>query len=352
MSDTTLMRALQLAAIQSLEFNNVPIPVPGKGQILVKTIFAGICGSDIHAFNGLQPDLKYPRIMGHEMVGVVVANNGKDTSLIGASVVVDPSFRCGMCDNCLSGKENICSNLRVLGVHCDGGFAEYFVCDENMAIRLPKDLTSRTAIFCEPLSIAVHAVRKIHASYYGSVLIIGAGPIGLALLIVLKQKGICENCVVIDMCDNRLKAAMKLGADRAINAADISNPIKQSTISDLNNRFDVIFDTASNISSVRYDEQYIKFGGHVIIVGLANGQTALRLLPTLKKELTISGTRMTTHEDFIEALQILSCIDPSQVSHIVTNIYPFSNAKEAFHFVEHEPNNGIKTILSFDKLKQ
>lgn len=349
MSDTTSMKALQLVAKQSLEFKSVPIPVPGKGQILVETIFAGICGSDVHAFNGLQPDLKYPRTMGHELVGKVIAINGTDVGLIGATVVVDPSFRCGACDNCLSGKENICSNLRVLGVHCDGGFAEYFVCDEKMAHRLPEGLSSRVAIFCEPLSIAVHAVRKIRASAYGSVLIIGSGPIGLALLLILKYEGICRTCTVIDMCANRLEAAKNLGADRVINAVDISDPATGSVMGDLSNRFDVIFDAVSNHASVEYDEQYIKSGGQVVIVGLANGQTAFRLLPTLKKELIITGTRMTTHEDFIQALNILSRVDPRQISHIVTHDYSFSQAEEALAFVEHEPNKGIKTILSFER---
>lgn len=348
MSNAILMEALVLVSKQNLEYRKVSVPSPEKGQILIKTKYAGICGSDVHAFNGLQPDLHYPRIMGHELVGEVVAGNGTDPALIGAHVVVDPSFRCGVCDNCSSGKENICNNLRVLGVHCDGGFAQYFVCDENMIHRLPEGLSYETAIFCEPLSIAVHAARKIRLPACESILIVGAGPIGLALLLALKQEQLCRKCVVIDMCENRLDAAKKIGADLVVNAKQLPTDFRDAILGASGKPMDVIFDTVSNGASVQYDEQLVKSGGQVIIVGLANSQTAFHLLPTLKKELAIDGTRMTTHQDFAHALQLLSRVDPYLVSCIVSNVFPFSEAMEAFEFAEHHPDKGIKTILRFD----
>ncbi|MCE5256735.1 MAG: alcohol dehydrogenase catalytic domain-containing protein [Spirochaetaceae bacterium] len=348
MSNVNLMEALVLVSKQNLEYRKVPIPSPEKGQILIKTKYAGICGSDIHAFNGLQPDLSYPRIMGHELVGEVVVGNGTDPSLIGAHVVVDPSFRCGVCDNCRSGKENISNNLRVLGVHCDGGFAHYFVCDENMAHRLPDGLSYETAIFCEPLSIAVHAARKIRQPACDSILIVGAGPIGLALLLVLKQEQLCRKCVVIDMYENRLDVAKKIGADLVVKAKHLPVDFRNAILGASGKPMDVIFDTVSNGASVQYDEQLVKSGGQVIIVGLANSQTAFHLLSTLKKELTINGTRMTTHQNFAHALQLLSRVDPYFISCIVSDVFPFLEAIEAFDFVRHHPDKGIKTILSFD----
>ena len=347
MSEIDLMDAVVLTAERCLEYIRLPIPIPAAGQMLVRTIYAGICGSDVHAYHGLQPSLTYPRVMGHELVGEVVMVNGSSSINVGAHVVIDPSYRCGICDRCMSGKGNICDHLKVLGVHCDGGFAQYFVCDTNMAHILPKAVSDEVAIFCEPLSIAVHAIRRMSTPVCETALIIGAGPIGLALLLAIKQ--VCKRTIVLDILENRLNAAKKMGADLVLNSTKHQGDLESTILATMKRPVDIVFDTVSNPSSVLNDEQLVKRGGEVIIVGLANSETGIHLLPILKKELTVNGIRMTTNQDFSDALKLLQKIDPKVISHIITNTYALSEAIEGIKFVEQHPEKGIKTIITFNE---
>jgi len=345
-SESDLMDAVVLTSKHCLEYKRVPIPVPVVGQMLVRTIYAGICGSDVHAYHGLQPSLTYPRVMGHELVAEVIKINGPCSIKIGAHVVIDPSYRCGICDRCVSGKGNICDQLKVLGVHCDGGFAQYFVCDIAMAHLLPEGISDECAVFCEPLSIAVHATRRMCTPICDTALIIGAGPIGLALLLAIKR--VCKRTIILDILENRLEAARNIGADLVLNSAKNPEDLESMILATIKRPADIVFDTVSNPSSVQNDELLVKRGGEVIIVGLSNRETGIHLLPILKKELTINGTRMTTHQDFSDALTLLQKIDPQRIRHIITNTFALSEAIEGIKFVEQHPEKGIKTIITFN----
>jgi 2-desacetyl-2-hydroxyethyl bacteriochlorophyllide A dehydrogenase len=340
------MRALVLAGKERLVFERREIPKPGSGELLVRMVRAGICGSDIHAYHGLQPSLSYPCVMGHENVGVVEAINGDSSLSVGDRVVVDPSYRCGTCELCRSGRENICENLRVLGVHCDGGFAEYCVCGIGMAHKLPDGLDDDTAVFCEPMSIAIHALGRMGAPSCETALIIGAGPIGLAVLLAAKR--VCVKTVVMDILGNRLDAARNVGADLVLDSSKDIGALEAAMRAATGELADVVFDTVSNPASVPIAERLVKRGGRVVVVGMANKDTGFHLLTTLKKELTIAGTRMTTHEDFAEALDLLRHTDPRLVRHIVTDAYPLSRAMEGIEFAERHPEKGIKTIITFE----
>lgn len=347
MSEKTKMQALVLAGNGRLTYESRDIPTPGEGEMLVRILYAGICGSDIHAYHGLQPSLSYPCVMGHENVGVVEKINGSSSLSVGDHVVIDPSYRCGACDLCGNGRENICENLKVLGVHCDGGFAEHCVCGIGMAHKIPAGLDDDIAVFCEPMSIAVHAVRRMREPSCETALIIGAGPIGLALLIALRP--LCRKIVVLDILENRLDAARNLGADLVLNSLSHKDDLEATVLAGIGTCPDVVFDAVSNPSSVLSSEQLVKRGGQVVIVGMAGKETGIHLLPVLKKELTVSGTRMTTSRDFSDALDLLKRTDPRMVRHVITNTYAFSQAIEGIQFVEQHPERGIKTVIAVSK---
>jgi L-gulonate 5-dehydrogenase len=340
------MRAVVLSSEKTLEHQIRPIPAPNPGQVLIKTRYAGICGSDVHAYHGLQPSLTYPCIMGHELVGTIKAINGKSALVPGQRVVVDPSFRCGRCEWCRQDKENICENLRVLGVHCDGGFAEYFVCDLSMVFPIPDEISDEAAILAEPLSIAIHAADRV-CQHTDTVLIIGAGPIGLALLIYLRSR--YRKIVVLDLLENRRERAQYYGADAVLKPGGDHTCLEQAVREQLGEYPGVIFDTVSSHTSVQYDELLIKRGGEIIIVGMANAETGFRLLPVLKKELTIRGTRMTGKNAFPQVMDFLRSQNQDIWKQYITQFFPLDQFEEGFILAELHPELSVKVVITCEK---
>jgi len=313
------------------------LPIPQSGQVRVKTILAGICGSDIHALHGLQPSLSFPTVMGHELVGVIDAIADQDSESefhVGDRVVIDPSYRCGTCELCDSGKENICRELQVLGVHCDGGFAEYFICNIDMLHRIPESVRFEEAIFAEPLSIAMNAISRITSLQRRKAAIIGAGPIGLALLIAVKE--LFDEVIVFELLENRKSVARIIGADLVLDSVDAD--YRKEDV-------DVVFDTVSIASTVDLTEKIVRRGGEVIIVGMAKDDIGIHLLPILKKELSVRGTRMTCRENFSSALDLLARTDSEKIQAIITGYWSLSDAIEAIHHVESHTEISIKEVL-------
>ena len=333
MSVSNEMRALVLKGKGDLHEELRAIPKPTEGEMLVRVAYCGICGSDLHAYHGLQPSLTFPCVMGHEIVGTIVEIHGDSDLALGDAVVIDPSFRCGSCVQCLSGKENICENLRVLGVHCDGGFAEYCLCGIDMAHRVPTGLDLDVAAFGEPMSIAVHAASRMLSEKRDKVVIIGAGPIGLALLLYLRP--LFKTVLVVEMLENRREIAAALGADQVLHPLDVV----------IDSFADVVFDAVSNPHTAKFAERVVARGGEVIVVGLSDANTGFSLLAILKKELRISGTRMTTRADFIEALDYLKTLDSELVRRIITHTYHLETALEGFALAEKHPQSSIKILI-------
>lgn len=341
-----MMKVVVLEKIGKLTHEERVIPEPQEGQCLVKTIYAGICGSDVHAFHGLQPALRFPTVMGHELLGSIEKINGKTNLKLHQRVVVDPSFRCGSCSQCKNHRENICENLRVLGVHCDGGFSDFFIASSNMLHPVPESVSDELAIMAEPLSIAVHAADRMVTRENNTVMIIGGGPIGLALLIYLRDK--FEKIVLLDVVEFRRKAAKELKADLVVNPLEHEDLAKYilDTIGELPS---VIFDAVSNKFTAQYDMECISRGGQIIIVGMSNPENGLKLLPILKKELTVRGTRMTTKDVFPRVLDFLSTVDPSVSSVFITHFFHLDNFEEGFELSEKHPEKAIKVVIDFKK---
>lgn len=328
-----------LQAKNKLVIEEREIPVPASGQVRIQTVLAGICGSDIHALHGMQPSLKFPTVMGHELVGIVdgfAADEGDSSFKVGDRVVIDPSFRCGVCPLCVSGKENICEDLKVLGVHVDGGFSEYFLCDIDMLYKLPDDLSFDEAVFCEPLSIATHTVSRMTTSERNKAAVIGAGPIGLAMVMVLRE--IFKTVIVFEPLENRRMTAKYIGADLVLES-DPSAYHGQD--------IDVVFDTVSIAPTARLSEKIVRRGGEIVVVGMANPQDGLSMLTILKKELTVRGTRMTRPDDFGAALQLLSRADAKHIKAIITGHWPLEKAEEAIRYAETNPARCIKEVIDF-----
>jgi L-gulonate 5-dehydrogenase len=342
------MKAFVLQAPGQLGWEERPIPVPGPGQALIRSRMVGICGSDLHAYHGLQPEMTYPGIMGHEILGEIVTVNAATTEFTpGARVVIDPSITCGKCYTCSMGRSNVCKNLQVLGVHKDGGFAEYFTANLNQIYSVPDRLADEVCVLAEPLSIAAQAVDRGRIVKGDETVIFGAGPIGLAILELAKDLG--ARVGVVDLIEKRLEAAANIGADYIINSrGPIAETLEAIRANAKTPGPRVVVDAAAVKQTAEMAVKAVTRAGRLLVVGMAKPDVAVPYLPILKKELDVIGTRMTNAK-FGPVVEFLSKNEHSRVfkDNMVTHIYPFSEMFEAFAVAEKTPESVIKAVIDF-----
>ena len=217
------MKALLLKDYKQLEVTRVPDPAIGPEEVLVRVEACGICGSDVHGYDGHTGRRIPPLIMGHEAAGVI-AEVGPDVKQFspGDRVTVDSTVYCGKCFYCRRGDVNLCDNRNVLGVSCNeyrrhGAFAEFVAVPQHIVYRLPDDLSFEQAAMIEAVSIAFHAVNRTPLKLGDTVVVVGAGMIGQLVIQTLREAG-CGKLIAIDLDDRKLQMAQQLGADEGINA--------------------------------------------------------------------------------------------------------------------------------------
>jgi L-gulonate 5-dehydrogenase len=267
-------------------------PVPERNEVLVKVKAAGICAGDMYIFQGKNPYAEYPVIGGHEICGEV---NGK-------LVVVEPFVGCGKCYPCRIGKSNCCANLKVLGVHCDGGYADYMVAPATHIHAVPKGLSPMWASFAEPVAIGVQSCRRGSVQEGELVLILGAGPIGLALIEVAKARG--ARPVVTDVLDSRLEFARELGAEALKGDDHLLEKVMEITSGE---GAPVVIEATGNPKAMESTVDLVAAGGRIVIVGLVKKGTMVSFpgLDFTRKEMTIVGSRASVN-CFPESLELLA----------------------------------------------
>lgn len=287
-------------------------------EVLVAVKRIGICGTDIHAFGGNQPFFSYPRTLGHELSGLIEAvGSGVTHAKKGDIVTILPYMNCGTCIACNSEKTNCCTNMKVLGVHIDGGMANY--------IKVPKEhvfvvnnLTLDEAAIIEPLSIGAHAVRRAEITMDDSVLILGAGPIGLGAANFAKLQG--ARTIIMDISKERLEFCKDWAeCDFAIQP----NEHTIETLLDINNGNlpSIVMDATGNKQSMTQAFNYVGNGGKLVYVGLVKDTITFSDPDFHAKELTLLGSRNATKEDFEYVIKSLS--NGSVKSSYVTNKITF-----------------------------
>jgi len=208
-----IMRAFILREPEKLELIDIKAKEPGEGEIQIRTVACGICGTDFHAYHGKHLAVKYPVIPGHEMSGIV-SKTGKNITSVkpGDHVVVDPNITCGHCEYCKEGKENFCENMRSVGINYPGGFGEYVTVPEKVVYKIPGNMSFEAAAMTEPVACIVHAFETTYIHLGGSAVILGTGFIGLTFLQILKGMGYYP-IYVMGRNPVRNKLAKKYGAD-------------------------------------------------------------------------------------------------------------------------------------------
>ena len=200
-----------------IEFREAPVPAPNAGEVLVKIMKIGVCGSDIHVYHGEHPFTKYPVTQGHEVSGKIAAlGEGVTGFAVGQKVTIEPQVYCGRCHPCTHGKYNLCEELRVMGFQTTGTASEYFAVDAGKVTPLPETMTYSEGAMIEPLAVTVHAVRRAGDVRGQKIAVLGAGPIGILLAQSAKALGAAQ-VLITDISTPRLELAKACGVDFAVN---------------------------------------------------------------------------------------------------------------------------------------
>ena len=337
------MKAALLHAPGQLELLDMPQPAPGPGEVLVRVRAAGICGSDVHAYRGSSAFQVYPVIPGHELAGEVVALSEGATSLaIGEHVVVDPMVRCGQCYPCRSGRYNCCTTLRVMGVHANGGFAEFVAIEAARLHRISASVPFEAAAMVEPLCVAAHSVSRGRVSERDNVLVIGAGTIGLGALIMARQQG--ARVAITDPIPEKLRVAEALGADLAINPGD--RDVLQAVLDWTDGEGPtVVIEAVGHPRTMRAALDYVSSAGRVVIVGITPQEVPFPIPLIVRKELDILASR-NSREQFPRVVALLESgkVDARQ---LISHTLPFERVHEAFALIAERPAEVRKIVLTF-----
>lgn len=338
------MKVVRVNKPGNLEICEVEIPeILKANEVLLKVKAAGICGSDMHIFQGTSPVATYPRIIGHEFAGeiVQVGSQVKDCGK-GDHVVINPVISCGTCYPCSIGRNNVCTDLKVRGVHTDGGYAEYVAVAQESIYPISKKLDWEEAALIEPFTIAAQTTARGRVAKEDFVLVIGAGPIGLAILQVVKKIG--AYCLIADLMIERLRLAAKLGADIVINPAeeDIAEVIFRKT----KGLGATVVIEAVGIPQLL--EQAVKIAapaGRIVVLGFNEKPSQINQLDITKKELDICGSRLHTNK-FPQVIEWFNNneLDPKA---LISHTLPFFRIQEAFNLIENYSRQTCKVILTF-----
>ena len=277
------------------------IPERAAGEVLLRVRRVGVCGTDMHIFTGNQPYLQYPRVMGHELSGTVEEADDNSALNIGDAVYVMPYLSCGKCIACRNGKTNCCVNIQVLGVHRDGAMTEYLSVPAQF-VRKAEGVTLDQAAMVEFLAIGAHAVRRADVSAGQRVLVVGAGPIGMAAMIFAKLRG--ATVTALDSRADRLafcSAKIEVAASVALGEGDVE---RLSELTD-GEFFDVVFDATGNADAMRRGFEFIAHGGKYVLISVVKDVISFSDPEFHKREATLLGSRNATLEDFDTVLDAM-----------------------------------------------
>jgi 2-desacetyl-2-hydroxyethyl bacteriochlorophyllide A dehydrogenase len=317
------MKALMYLGPRTMELQDVPEPSPAAGEARVRVRAAAICGSDLHGFREASPRRIPPLIMGHEVVGTVDAlGEGVDAALEGTRVVTMPVVSCGRCDRCREGRPNLCPDRRLMGMDFPGAFAEAFTIDAGRLVPMPEEMADTTGTVVEPLANAVHSVGRA-VKEGDTVLVIGAGPIGLFAARAAVLEGAAQTFVV-DTLEDRLAIAKELGAEPLL-ADHAANELEDRT---RGRGVDAVIDAAGYPATWALGVRAARPGGRIDVIGLGAPQGPLDYHPIVAKGLTIVGSYACVEEDFVRALVLLSSGNVDVEGWTVT--MPLADAQAAF----------------------
>lgn len=335
------MKAIVIDKPYEVEIRDVPMPHVGEGEALLRVLYVGICGADVASYTGNQPFTTYPRIPGHEFSAEIIEIPENDKGLKKGDVVTcNPYFNCGKCYSCERGHVNCCTDNRTMGVQRDGAFCEYISMPVER-IYPGMGLTAQELALIEPFSISRHAISRAVIHQTDSVLIVGAGPIGLFALLAAKQ--FAGKIAVADVLNNRLDLAMSYGADGVVNTAteDIAKFTEEFTDG---RGFDVCIEACGRPETFLMCIDEAAYAANIILIGNGKRETTFLHSIILKKELNIFGSRNAMKQDFLDNIE-LAASGKVDVMKMVSGVYEMDKAADAFDALAHNKGDLAKLLI-------
>lgn len=335
------MKAIVIDKPYEVEIRDVPMPTVGEGEALLRVLYVGICGADVASYTGNQPFTTYPRIPGHEFSAEIIEIPENDKGLKKGDVVTcNPYFNCGKCYSCERGHVNCCTDNRTMGVQRDGAFCEYISMPVER-IYPGMGLTAQELALIEPFSISRHAISRAVIHQTDSVLIVGAGPIGLFALLAAKQ--FAGKIAVADVLNNRLDLAMSYGADGVVNTAteDIAKFTEEFTDG---RGFDVCIEACGRPETFLMCIDEAAYAANIILICNGKRETTFLHSIILKKELNIFGSRNAMKQDFLDNIE-LAASGKVDLMKMVSGVYEMDKAAEAFDALAHNKGDLAKLLI-------
>jgi len=341
------MQALLLTEYKHLEVTSMPRPEPAAGEVLIAVGACGICGSDVHGYDGASGRRIPPIIMGHEAAGMIVeTGTGVIDFKPGDRVTFDSTIYCGRCDFCKRGEVNLCDDRQVVGVSCGeyrraGAFAELVVVPERILYRLPDALGFAEAAMLEAVSVALHGVRVAEVKACESALVIGAGMIGLLLLQAARVAG-CNPVYVADVDASRLAIARELGATEtfAVSGSDLIEQVRARTGQ---RGVDHVFEAVGRDETVNAGIECVRKGGTVTLVGNIVREVALPLQKVVTRQIRLQGSCASAGE-YPQAMELV-CSGQIRVDRLITAVAPLSEGANWFERLHAREPNLMKIVL-------
>ena len=337
------MRQLVLLAPRQLEWQEAPVPTPGPGEALVKVRVVGVCGSDLHAFRGHSPFVRYPLVMGHELAleVVEVADDDGRGLQAGDRVTLEPIISCGKCYPCRHGHPNACTELQVMGVHTHGGLREYFAAPVRM-LHKTEVLDWEALALIEPVSIGAHAVNRAGDVKDEWVLVIGAGTIGIGAMQFARCRG--AKVAIGDVLPERLKMAARLGADFTIDLSDRAKAVKEVMELTDGEGAGVVIEAVGLPQTIESTVDYVAAGGKVVIVGVGDRSVTFPQKVFVAKELDFMGSR-NGYEVFPKIMAFTET-GRIRMRELVSHRFDFPDAAEAFPFLDAHQREVSKALIT------
>jgi 2-desacetyl-2-hydroxyethyl bacteriochlorophyllide A dehydrogenase len=335
------MKTLVCTEPGQFEYSQGVKPALTEGQAIIKIKRIGICGTDLHAFEGTQPFFSYPRILGHELAGELVEFDNAPGFEVGEAVTFIPYFNCGTCIACRSGKPNCCTQIKVCGVHVHGGMAEYLSVPSHTLIH-GEGLSFDELALVEPLAIGAHGVRRADVNKDEFVLVIGAGPIGLGAMEFVRIAG--GKVIALDINDQRLRFCKdKLNIAHTVNALseNVTGQLLEITNGDMPT---VVIDATGSLKAINDAFQYMAHGARYVLIGLQKGEICFSHPEFHKREATLMSSRNATRTDFEHVIASMKNkeVDPTTY---ITHRVVFEDVKAEFEQWLNPANGVIKAMV-------
>lgn len=326
------MRAAVLKAPKKIEFEERSRREPLSNEVILKVLYAGIAGTDLRIYKGVLKS-NLPLVLGQEFVGEVKeVGSGVDEFSVGDIVAVEPVIRCGKCEYCLTGRYNLCDELKVLGVTTDGGFAEEVVLPEYTLYRIPSGVDVREALLINPASVALYAVKKAGVSFGDRVAVLGGGPIGLSALQFAARQG--AEVVLVEPLEKRRVLAERHFGIKAV---------APEHVSEFSGGVDAVIEASGNPSALNSAIEIVKRGGRIAVAGAFGEECRLNFASVVRKDLVVNGVWLYPNifKKVIDAL-VKGKID---LKSYITNEFRFGDIRKAFEAALNPES--VKVLLSF-----